>query len=410
VATSKPIRYLTSYDRFIAAVEILVVLYFIVEFIIREITEIVEQRSGYLKTMWNYYEWILILVFSTIVALRIADLVILSKLNTAPSSDEYVEFGTLATVESVEKDLTAFLVLMASLRAIKFLKLLPATGPVTQSILNTVKDKAFVVFVTVFIYVLFSFSLVYHISFAYDIYEVRNVGEALMELFSMMLGGFDYSKYRASNRVFGPLFFVLFMAGHGLILANMFIAVVSDLYMELRNKDEHYWEMFITTLLTESLRRKRKIQIFIEYVFKFIDSRRARKQVVQMLENATVNDNNDDEGNVDMVDPIYRLSQQDIYDLTLEENTQRAEKSSVEIYQEITKAREHTAHQVHQLSKEILKYQEQVTALQHNQQEMKNLLHQLLALQQSAAIDPNLNKSLPSLTSPSSSHRRHKDD
>lgn len=85
-------------------------------------------------------------------------------------------------------------------------------------------------------------------------------------MFRMIFGDFDFDGLSATNRVLGPLLFVFFFVFVGLtllvcfeelfnfwfsFLQNMFIAVLSDIYIQAEKRNEATWEILISRLKTE---------------------------------------------------------------------------------------------------------------------------------------------------------------
>jgi len=92
------------------------------------------------------------------------------------------------------------------------------------------------------------FSVVFAIAFGTDVAGYQTLAKSLLTLVRTIFGDFDYDSLAASNAVFGPLFFLLFILTIGVLLMNMFIAIVTELYTERQKAHEVSWE-FATTLL-----------------------------------------------------------------------------------------------------------------------------------------------------------------
>jgi Ca2+-binding EF-hand superfamily protein len=70
-----------------------------------------------------------------------------------------------------------------------------------------------------------------------DIEEFRSFPISFLSLFSAIVGDLSYESLALSNRVFGPFFFIIFNSVVLLILINMFLAIISDAYTEVREED-----------------------------------------------------------------------------------------------------------------------------------------------------------------------------
>jgi hypothetical protein len=67
ISTVKALKYNDSFDAFLAFIEIVIILYFFVEFILAEIYEINHLRWKYLSSFWNYWELLSITVSITFI-------------------------------------------------------------------------------------------------------------------------------------------------------------------------------------------------------------------------------------------------------------------------------------------------------------------------------------------------------
>jgi len=82
---------------------------------------------------------------------------------------------------------------------------------------------------------------------------MRDPLTSIITMFQMLFGNFDYDSMNASNRVLAPAWFLFFFIFLGLILMNIFIAVISDSYISIEKVNEFAWEININRLLIENL-------------------------------------------------------------------------------------------------------------------------------------------------------------
>eukprot|EP01114_Cavostelium_apophysatum_P005981 TRINITY_DN1716_c0_g1_i1.p1 TRINITY_DN1716_c0_g1~~TRINITY_DN1716_c0_g1_i1.p1 ORF type:complete len:1754 (-),score=458.67 TRINITY_DN1716_c0_g1_i1:2672-7933(-) len=254
VGVVKAIRYLDTYDYVVLAIELLLIAYFLLEFLVREIFEMRSLGIKYLSEIWNYYEWTLIILFFAVVGVRIDSIVRFNRLNLTPHFQDYVNLNVYSDLAQTENELYAALVVFCFLRALKFLVIPPATGPHTNSILQTMAARSFVVFIFIFVFVIITLALSFYLAFGFANYTMRGFGESIITMFRMLFGEFDYEAMSASNRVLAPVMFLLFFLFLGLVLMNLFIAVLSDVYINIEKQNESAWEIYITRLLIEEIK------------------------------------------------------------------------------------------------------------------------------------------------------------
>jgi hypothetical protein len=69
------------------------------------------------------------------------------------------------------------------------------------------------------------------------------MGGSASTLLSSLLGDFEFEEMRSANPFLGPVFFILFMLIGVFVMLNMFIAIISDAYMETKHELEQEPEM-----------------------------------------------------------------------------------------------------------------------------------------------------------------------
>lgn len=62
----------------------------------------------------------------------------------------------------------------------------------------------------------------------------RNVFHAIFTLFKIILGDFDFNAMQSTNRVLGPIYFLSYVFCVFFFLMNMFLAIISDTYSEVK--------------------------------------------------------------------------------------------------------------------------------------------------------------------------------
>ena len=82
----------TSFDSWLTFCEVLLLIYFFINFPLREFYEIYEEKWEYLAVIWNYYEWIIIIFILVVFGIRVQADNYLNGLDLAAPSSQYVDF------------------------------------------------------------------------------------------------------------------------------------------------------------------------------------------------------------------------------------------------------------------------------------------------------------------------------
>lgn len=64
--------------------------------------------------------------------------------------------------------------------------------------------------------------------------QFKNIFHSIYTLFRVILGDFDFHALESSNRILGPIYFITYVFVVFFILLNMFIAIISDTYSEVK--------------------------------------------------------------------------------------------------------------------------------------------------------------------------------
>jgi len=164
----------------------------------------------------------------------------------------------MAFIFAYQQDLFALWLTMNWLRLLKFLRIPPFSGPLTQSIMDTLSSSTVFVFVLIIFYIVLTFALSYHIAFGLDLPDYKDYGTSLMSLFQFLFGNWDYPTLFNSNKVFGPILFMLFIVFTSLVLLNLLIGVLGEAYGAAQEANEKRWSRFVTRLMIETLEERCK--------------------------------------------------------------------------------------------------------------------------------------------------------
>ncbi|XP_026464296.1 polycystin-2-like [Ctenocephalides felis] len=104
------------------------------------------------------------------------------------------------------------------------------------TIIMCVKDIAG--FAVMFFIVFFAFAQLGYLLFGTQAQGYRTFGAAVVTLLTTILGEFDYHEIEQANRVLGPIYFLSYIFFVFFVLLNMFLAIVTDTYSEVKREIE----------------------------------------------------------------------------------------------------------------------------------------------------------------------------
>jgi len=183
------------------------------------------------------------------------EITVIQKMNKAvynPAPHVYVDFQNIASILAYEQDLLSFFVMMNWLRLLKFLRIPPFTGPVVQSIMDTLQASRVIIFEFIILYTVIISSFTYHVAFGPDLNFYANYGQSFLSLFQVVFGNTDYTDLEASNKVFGPLLFLFFMLFVIFVLMNLLIGVLGEAYGDVQEVNSLRYNRYITRLMIET--------------------------------------------------------------------------------------------------------------------------------------------------------------
>jgi len=151
-----------------------------------------------------------------------------------------------------QQDLLSMFLLMNWLRMLKFFRIPEFTGPTVQSIMDTLQAKDVIIFETIIIYIVLTFSITFHIAFGPDVVDYSNFGLSLIAIFLAIFGSHDLGPLQTSNRLFGPLLFVILLLFLLFVLMNLLVGVLGSAYGDVQEVNFQRWNRFITRLMIEA--------------------------------------------------------------------------------------------------------------------------------------------------------------
>ncbi|XP_006534878.1 polycystin-2 isoform X1 [Mus musculus] len=173
----KLIRYVTAFDFFLAACEI-IFCFFIIYYVVEEILEIRIHRLSYFRSFWNCLDVVIVVLFKFINFNRT-----MSQLST--------------TMSRCAKDLFGFTIM--------------------------------------FSIIFLAYAQLAYLVFGTQVDDFSTFQECIFTQFRIILGDINFAEIEEANRVLGPLYFTTFVFFMFFILLNMFLAIINDSYSEVKS-------------------------------------------------------------------------------------------------------------------------------------------------------------------------------
>ncbi|NWW44920.1 PK2L2 protein, partial [Pedionomus torquatus] len=229
----KLLRYVTSYDYFLASCEIAFCL-FIITFIIQEAKKIIKLKKKYFESAWNCLD-VLLLVVSVLTIIfniyRTAKVsLLMEKLLSDPN--EYPNFYFLAFWQVFYNDLIAVNVFVAWIKIFKYLRFNKTMMQLSSTLSHcAVKILGFTI---MFFVIFFAYAQFGYLIFGLQVEEFSSFRNCIFTQFRIMIRDFRFQVIEDANRILGPIYFITFIFFVFFILLNMVLAIINNSYSEVK--------------------------------------------------------------------------------------------------------------------------------------------------------------------------------
>ncbi|GAB6019631.1 TRP-like ion channel Pkd2 [Chamberlinius hualienensis] len=231
--TVKLIRYVTVFDYFILACEI-IFCFFIVYYIVEEVLEIMKIKWPYFKSVWNLLDIIVILISLVCIAFSIYRTIsvnrLLKELLTNPY--QHANFEFLGFWQTQYNNAVALAIFFAWIKIFKYISFNKTMTQLSSTLSKCAKDIGG--FAVMFFIVFFAFAQLGYLLFGSQVEDFSDFGTSVFTLLRMILGDFDFHAIETANRVLGPIFFITYVFFVFFVLLNMFLAIINDTYSEVK--------------------------------------------------------------------------------------------------------------------------------------------------------------------------------
>eukprot|EP01012_Entosiphon_sulcatum_P055783 TRINITY_DN7829_c0_g1_i1.p1 TRINITY_DN7829_c0_g1~~TRINITY_DN7829_c0_g1_i1.p1 ORF type:complete len:2451 (+),score=352.13 TRINITY_DN7829_c0_g1_i1:70-7422(+) len=221
---------------------------------------------------WNAVDIFGVVLFGACLGIRVELLRIAEEVRKQGASlssvhATYLDLHDLAAYTVQQQNSVAFLLVISWIKLLKYFVVLPSLGPVANAIMTTITDFKIVIFVLVFVEVLLSLVFGFHYSFGHSVSDYRSFEQSIYSMLQLVFGIWDFQSLFNSSRVMGPVLFLVALVGTNLVLLNILIAVVSDVYYERLATCQSKWYWQIISPYHHELvghRRKGAFRVLVE--------------------------------------------------------------------------------------------------------------------------------------------------
>ncbi|XP_069096618.1 polycystin-2-like protein 1 isoform X3 [Pleurodeles waltl] len=235
IRTVKLIRYVTGWDYFIIACEIIFCV-FIFYYIVEEVLELKIHRLQYFTSIWNILDVVVILLSLTAIAFHIFRTIevnqLMGKLLKQPNT--YADFEFLAFWQTQYNNMNAVNLFFAWIKIFKYISFNKTMTQLSSTLARCAKD--ILGFAIMFFIVFFAYAQLGYLLFGTQVENFSTFVKCIFTQFRIILGDFDYDAIDNANRILGPIYFVTYVFFVFFVLLNMFLAIINDTYSEVKEE------------------------------------------------------------------------------------------------------------------------------------------------------------------------------
>ncbi|KAL3878017.1 hypothetical protein ACJMK2_035653 [Sinanodonta woodiana] len=210
---------------------------FTLYFFYRCITKVKKEKCMYFFRFWNILEFVL-MVFAVCVIAMSAFKHILTEisLNALKKSAkaEFVNFQSMAMYDELYGYMVAFVVFLASVQFLKLLQFNAKINMLGETVKLATKDLK--VFSLAFLLYFLAFTLTGYLLFGQNLTAYTGFVQSAESIFAFTLGTFDFEGMQGAQKIFGPIFFFLFVFIVYVGLMSIFLTIIGDAFNEVRER------------------------------------------------------------------------------------------------------------------------------------------------------------------------------
>ncbi|XP_013223916.2 polycystin-2-like protein 1 [Columba livia] len=255
IRTVKLIRYVSVWDFFIVACEI-VFCVFIFYYVVEEILELRIHKLQYFTSIWNILDVVVILLSIIAIGFHIFRTIEVNRLlgELLKHPDTYADFEFLAFWQTQYNNMNAVNLFFAWIKIFKYISFNKTMTQLSSTLARCAKD--ILGFAIMFFIVFFAYAQLGYLLFGTQVENFSTFVKCIFTQFRIILGDFDYNSIDNANRVLGPIYFVTYVFFVFFVLLNMFLAIINDTYSEVKEElSSQKDELQLSDILKQSYNR-----------------------------------------------------------------------------------------------------------------------------------------------------------
>ncbi|OQR93918.1 hypothetical protein THRCLA_08308 [Thraustotheca clavata] len=207
-------------------------------------------RSAYWHMTANVAHTFSLFLFIVCAILRVLcfmNLPTISTDNMGPTS--FVNFRASALYYMMADVATSFTCFLSWLKLFKFLAFMPMFAPLTKTVTKATRKVSSLILI--FFITFLGSALSFNMAFGVDLPRYYSFFSSFVGLLCILQGELDLNELHKSNRILGPIFFVVFVTFMFFVILNMFIVVISDAYIDAKGELQLMKDLDVDTLSKE---------------------------------------------------------------------------------------------------------------------------------------------------------------
>nr|XP_057936793.1 polycystin-2 [Doryrhamphus excisus] len=231
--TVRLIRYVTSWDYFVALCEVTFCL-FILYYVVEEVLEIRIHRMHYFRSLWNCLDVLIVTLSVVAIIMNITRTAMVGHLlkSLLENYTTHPAFEPLANLQVQFNNVVAVIVFFSWLKLFKFINFNKTMSQLTGTMSRCAKDL--VGFAIMFFIIFLAYAQLAYLLFGTQVDDFSTFQASIFSQFRIILGDFEFSEIEEANPVLGPIYFTTFVFFIFFILMNMFLAIINDTYSEVK--------------------------------------------------------------------------------------------------------------------------------------------------------------------------------
>jgi Ca2+-binding EF-hand superfamily protein len=234
IRTLKLIRYVDAFDFIVLACECIFVLY-LLYYYVEEMIEIYQHRLKYFANFWNIMDIVVIALATMTIAFNIMRHREVNRLFDIFMRDQtqFPNFETLSYFQTAFNNVTALGAFLSYVKLFKYLSFNKTMLQLQVTITNCAKDV--LGFGIMFFIIFLAYTQWGYLLFGTQVKGFSDFTNSFYTLFNVIMGSMDtYDEMVEANRGIGPLFFLSYVFFVFFVLINMFVAIITDSYSEVK--------------------------------------------------------------------------------------------------------------------------------------------------------------------------------